>query len=329
MEHVRLGTTGLKVSRLCLGTMTFGSQCDEEVSRKVLDRADDAGITFLDTADVYPLGGDDTTVGRTEEILGGWLKGRRNRFVVATKCFGRTGPAAWDGGNSRRHIMEAVEQSLRRLRTDWIDLYQLHAYDPETPLDETLEALDDLVRSGKVRYVGCSNFLAYQVARALGRSEVRGLTRMVSVQPRYNLLFRPFERELFPLCQEEGLGVITYNPLAGGLLTGKYTPRQQPSEGRFALPEAGRMYRDRYWRDAEFRAVDSLHGIAREAGLTLGVAALAWVMANPAVTAPIVGVSSPEQLDTALTASGTRLDPEVKARLDKATRIFRWGDASR
>src|SRR6185437_3206564 len=173
MDHVRLGRTGLLVSRLCLGTMTFGLQCDEETSVAILDRAAEGGITFIDTADVYPLGGGLPTVGRTEEILGGWLRGKRDRFVVATKCFGRTGPAPWEQGNSRQHMLAAVEDSLRRLGTDHIDLYQLHGPDPGTPIDETLEALDDLVHVGKVRYVGCSNFLSYQVARALSRSEAR------------------------------------------------------------------------------------------------------------------------------------------------------------
>lgn len=329
MDHVRLGDSGLKVSRLCLGTMTFGMQCDKTESFKILNRAVENGISFVDTADVYPLGGDETTVGRTEEIIGQWMTGRRDQFVIATKCHGRTGPAPWEAGNSRRHLLDAVEGSLRRLGTDYIDLYQLHAYDPETPLDETLAALDHLVTSGKVRYLGCSNFLSYQVARALGRSEVRGLERMVCAQPRYNLLFRQPERELFPLCQEEGLGVITYNPLAGGLLTGRYDADRTPVEGRFALGDAGRMYRDRYWGEAQFRAVRSVEDIAREAGVPLATLAMAWVMANPVVTAPIVGVSSPQQLDSALAAAETTLEPEVKARLDKATRLFRWGDAPR
>ena len=173
MDHVHLGRTGLLVSKLCLGTMTFGLQCDETMSVAILDRAAEGGITFIDTADVYPLGGGLPTVGRTEEILGGWLRNKRSRFIVATKCFGRTGPAPWEQGNSRKHILEAADASLRRLGTDYIDVYQLHGPDPGTPIDETLAALDDLVRAGKVRYVGCSNFLAYQVARALGRSEAR------------------------------------------------------------------------------------------------------------------------------------------------------------
>ena len=177
MRHVRLGRTGLSVSRLCLGTMTFGVQCNETTSIAILDRAAAGGITFLDTADVYPLGGGLDTVGRTEEILGRWLQGRRSDFVVATKCVGAMSARPWDRGSSRKHILDAIEGSLRRLCTNYVDLYQLHHPDPETHIDETLRALDDVVRSGKARYVGCSNFHAYQVARALGRSEAQGVVR--------------------------------------------------------------------------------------------------------------------------------------------------------
>src|ERR1051326_4032132 len=222
MEHARLGRSGLQVSRLCLGTMTFGLQSDESTAFAILDRAAEGGIDFLDTSDAYPLGGDLPTRGVTEEILGRWLRGKRDRFIVATKCFAPTGPAPFDAGNSRKHVLDAVDASLRRLQTDYIDLYQLHGPDLQTPIDETLGALDDLVRAGKVRYIGCSNFLAYQVARAIGRSEALSLARFDSVQPRYNLLFRQIERELLPLCAEEGIGVIPYNPIAGGLLTGKH-----------------------------------------------------------------------------------------------------------
>ncbi|MFI5387625.1 MAG: aldo/keto reductase, partial [Fimbriimonadales bacterium] len=282
MEHTRLGRTGLKVSRLCLGTMTFGLQIDEQAAASVLDRATGSGVTFIDTADVYPLGGGIELVGRTEEILGRWLKGKRQDFVLATKCFGRTGPQPWDAGNSRRHIMDAVDASLRRLGTDYIDLYQLHQDDPEAPLDETLGALDALVRAGKVRYIGCSNFLSYRLARALGRSETLGLARFDSVQPRYNLLFREFERELFPLCLEEGVGVIPYNPLAGGLLSGKHGRDMPPTPGtRFTLPNAGPMYQERYWHQREFDVVDAFQKTAKEAGLKPATLALAWVLQQP------------------------------------------------
>ncbi|MBI5947181.1 MAG: aldo/keto reductase [Chloroflexi bacterium] len=330
MQHTRLGRTGLQVSRLCLGTMTFGLQCDERTSFSILDRAAEGGITFIDTADVYPLGGAGDTVGRTEEIVGRWLQGRRHEFIVATKCFGAMSRRRWDQGNSRKHILDAVEGSLRRLQTDYIDLYQLHGPDPNTPVDETLRALEDVVRSGKVRYVGCSNFLAYQVARALGRSEAMGVVRFDSVQPRYNLLFREIERELLPLCQEDGVGVIPYNPIAGGLLSGKHNREAGPEEGsRFTLGTAAQRYQDRYWHDRMFDTVEELRPIAREAGMTLPQMAVAWVMANPAVTAPIIGASRPEQLDDTIAAAATPLPAELKLRLDEMTVEYRRGDAAR
>jgi aryl-alcohol dehydrogenase-like predicted oxidoreductase len=328
MEHVRLGRTGLRVSRLCLGTMTFGLQCDEPSSRAILDAAAAGGITFLDTADAYPLGGTFETVGRTEEILGRWLGGRRQDFVVATKCSNPMSARPWDRGNSRKHVLDAVDASLRRLKTDYVDLYQLHMPDPETPIDESLRALDDVVRAGKARYVGCSNFQAWQVARALGRSEALGLCRFDSVQPRYSLLFREFERELFPLCAQEGIGVIPYNPIAGGVLSGKHRGGAPP-EGRFTLGTAGQMYQDRYWHEREFATVEALRPLAAEAGLELVTLAVAWVLAHPVVTSPIVGASRPEQLTAALAAERVRLAPELKARLDALTAEYRRGDAVR
>jgi 1-deoxyxylulose-5-phosphate synthase len=213
MQHTRLGRTGLHVSRLCLGTMTFGLQCDEPSARGILDTAAAGGITFLDTSDVYPQGGGLATVGRTEEILGRWLDGRRHEFVVATKCFGAMSSRPWDRGLSRKHILDAIDGSLRRLRTDYVDLYQAHHPDPDTPIDETLRAFDDLIAAGKARYIGCSNYAAWKIARALGRSEILSIARWDTVQPRYNLLFRQIERELLPLCAEEHLAVIPYNPL--------------------------------------------------------------------------------------------------------------------
>lgn len=331
MQYTHLGRTGLPVSRLCLGTMTFGFQCDEATSFAILDRAFEGGITFFDTADVYPLGAPPGTQGRTEEILGRWLArtGNRHRIILATKCFGRVGPSPWDQGNSRKHILDAVDGSLRRLGTDYIDLYQLHGPDPKTPIDETLRALDDLVRSGKVRYIGCSNFLAYQVARAIGRSEVLGTARFDSVQPRYNLLFREIERELLPLCGQEGIGVIPYNPLAGGLLTGKHSPTGPEEGSRFTLGTAARIYQDRYWHDRMFQTVETLRPLAAEAKLSLATLAIAWVMANPAITAPIIGASRPEQLADAFAAAETTLPPELKQRLDDLTAEYRRGDAVR
>jgi 1-deoxyxylulose-5-phosphate synthase len=330
MEHTRLGRTGLQVSRLCLGTMTFGLQRDEPTAVAILDRAAEGGIDFLDTSDAYPLGGDLTTRGVTEEILGRWLRGKRDRFIVATKCFAPTGPAPFDAGNSRKHILAAVEASLRRLQTDYIDLYQLHGYDPATPIDETLGALDDLVHQGKVRYVGCSNFLTYQLVRAIGRSETLHLARFDSVQPRYNLLFRQIEREMLPFCGEEGVGVIAYNPLAGGLLSGKHSRTAPPPVGtRFTLGNAAGAYQDRYWHDREFDTVDVLRQLAQKAGVSLVTLSVAWVLANKAITAPIIGASRPEQLDSSLASAEFTLDDELKHKLDECTHQYRMGDAPR
>ena len=232
MQLRRLGRTGLKVTEICLGTMTFGHQADEATAVAILDKAAGAGVNFIDTADAYPVPPDPSTAGRTEEIIGRWLQGRRHQFVLATKCRIRVGTGPNDEGLSRRHILRAVDDSLRRLGTDYIDLYQAHAPDPETPLEETLRAFDDLVRSGKVRYIGCSNYPAWQVALGLGISERHDWARFDCVQPRYNLLFRDIEAELLPLCRHEGLGVIAYNPLAGGFLSGKYRSLDAPPRGR-------------------------------------------------------------------------------------------------
>ena len=327
MQQRRLGRTGLKVSEVCLGTMTFGVQCDEPLSRAILDRAAEGGVTFLDTADCYPIPLEPQTVGRTEEILGHWLQGRRERFVLASKCFFPMGPGPNDRGNSRRHVLAAAEASLRRLQTDFIDLYQVHAFDHETPLDETLRALDDLVRAGKVRYAGCSNFRAWELARALAVSERRGVARFDSTQPRYNLLHREIETDLLPLCREEGVGVIVFNPLAGGMLSGKHRPGGEPAAGgRFSaqLGSTGAAYRRRYWQDEALHAVESLRVFFEGRGQSLATAAVAWVLDQPGISAAIVGASRPEQLDATLAASGFALDDEARARLDQV-----WYDLPR
>ena len=331
MQHVSFGQTGLQVSELCLGTMTFGLQCDEAQSHAILDAASAGGIDFLDAADVYPLGGGHNTAGRTEEIVGGWLRGKRHAFVLATKCVGAMGPKPWDGGMSRKHILQAIEASLRRLGTDYVDLYQLHSYDPKTPIDEALEALDTVVKHGKARYAGVSNWPAYKVARAVGRSEVRNIQRIQSVQPRYNLLFRSFERDLLPLCAEEGIAVIPYNPLAGGLLTGKHDRAAPPPEGsRFQLGTAGARYQERYWHQQEFETIEALRQVAAEAGMTMATMAMRWVISHPAITAPIVGASRPEQLaDSLLAAEQGPLPAELKAKLDELTVGWRSVDAER
>ena len=329
MDHVRLGRTGLQVSRLCLGTMTFGYQCDEATSVAILNAATESGITFLDTADVYPLGGGLDTVGRTEEIVGRWLAGRRDSVILATKCVGRMGPHPWQQGASRRHILDAIEGSLRRLGTDHIDLYQLHSFDPNVTHDETLGALDQLVRDGKVRYIGCSNYLASQLARSIGRSEALDLVRFDSVQPRYNLLYRNCERELFPLCLEDGVGVIPYNPLAGGFLTGKHRPGA-PTEGtRFTLGTAAQNYQNRYWNERDFAMVEMLRSLADDAGMSLAQLAVAWCLAQPAITSPIIGASRPEQLAEPVAALDCRLDNDLMARLDELTADYRHHPAQR
>ena len=331
MQHIKFGRTGLRVSRLCLGTMTFGLQCDEAVSHSILDKAAEGGIDFLDTADVYPLGGGRATVGRTEEIVGGWLKGKRQNYVVATKCFGQTGPKPWDQGMSRKHILEAIDASLKRLGTDYVDLYQLHGVDPATPVDEALEALDAVVKAGKARYIGVSNWPAFRIARALGRSEINHYARIDSVQPRYNLLFRTFERDLLPLCEEENIAVIPYNPLAGGMLTGKHDRKAAPPEGsRFSLGTAGPRYQERYWHEREFDSVDALRGLSNEAGMSMATMAMCWVLSNPAITAPIVGASRPDQLADSLEAAEKGpLPADLKAKLDEMTHDWRAVDAER
>ena len=331
MQYRKFGRTGLTVSRLCLGTMTFGLQTEEDVSRRILDTAADAGVNFIDTANVYPLGGGENIAGRTEEIVGRWLKGKRDRFILATKAVGKMGPSAWDQGASRKHLLDAIDASLRRLGTDYVDLYQLHSDDANTPLDETLEALDVIVQSGKARYIGVSNFLAYRLARALGRADVLRVARFVSVQPRYNLLFRQIERELLPLAAEEQLAVMPYNPLAGGLLTGKHRVDAAPTSGRFTetVGKAGAMYQERYWHQREFETIEKLKAIATPTGESLTRVSLAWVLANPLITSAIIGASRAEQLSDTLAASELVLDAQVKTQLDEVSHEYRWGDAAR
>lgn len=317
MKIKRLGRTGLKVTEICLGTMTFGNQCDEPTSRAIMDKAFEHGVTFFDTADVYPLGGTMESKGRTEEYVGRWLKGRREQIVLATKFYGEMGDGPNDRGGSRKHIFRALEDSLRRLQTDYIDLYQMHFVDYETPLDETLRALDDLVRSGKVRYIGCSNYPAWVLAKALWISDKQGLARFDCVQPRYNLLFRHIEAELLPLALDQGIGVISYNPLAGGLLTGRYQAGQAVEQGtRFGLQNAGPLYRARYWQEAQMQAVDQLKQACEARQVSITQAAVAWVLAQPGITSAIVGASKPEQLDQSLPAVDLTLDEELLATCD-------------
>jgi len=328
MEFTKFGQTGLTVSRMILGTGTFGKQTDEQEAHRMLDKAAEAGITFIDTADIYPPGAE---AGGAEIITGRWLGNKRVGLILATKGGGKMGPAAWDAGSSRKHLLDAIDASLRRLNTDYVDLYQLHMDDPVTPIDEMVGAMDTIVRSGRARYIGVSNFLAYRLAKALGRQDTLKLTRFVSVQPRYNLLFREVERELFPLVQEEGLAVIPFNPLAGGLLSGKYKYGDAPEKGRFSaeLGAFGKGYQARYWHEREFETVTRLQEIASQHGTPITTLSVAWVLAKPAVTSVILGASRVEQLTDTLAAAECKLDSTLKTRLDEASVEFRRGDAGK
>jgi 1-deoxyxylulose-5-phosphate synthase len=328
MQFKQFGKTGLTISRLTLGTGTFGKQTDEAEGHRILDKAAEAGVNVIDTADIYPPGAE---VGGSEIIVGRWLKAKRGHFILATKGGGKMGPAAWDAGNSRKHLLDAVDASLRRLNTDYVDLYQLHMDDPATPIDELAEAMDTIVRSGKARYIGVSNFLAYRLARVLGRQDALKLTRFVSTQPRYNLLFREVERELFPLAQEDGLAVIPFNPLAGGLLSGRYKHSDTPEKGRFSaeLGQFGKMYHTRYWHEREFETIGEVQKIAEQQGTPMATLSVAWVLANPAITSVILGASRLDQLTDTLAAADYNLDSGAKAQLDEISIEYRRGDAGK
>jgi aryl-alcohol dehydrogenase-like predicted oxidoreductase len=314
MEYRKLGRSGLEVSELALGTMQFGWTADEQTAFAIMDAYVEAGGNLLDTADIYSVWAEDNPGGVSEEMIGRWIKERGNRhnIVLATKVRGRM----WEGPNgeglSRAHIMRAVEGSLRRLQTDYIDLYQTHWYDAGTPIDETMRALDDLVRAGKVRYVGCSNHPAWRLAEALWASERHGLTSYISLQPHYNLVHRAeFEREMADLVEKHGIGVIPYSPLAGGFLTGKYRRGE-------ALPESARAERihQRHFGERNFALLDKMEEIGRDHGQGIPQVALAWLLSNPLVTAPIVGANREEHLRASLAAIGYRLSDEEKKALD-------------
>jgi len=321
MEYRRLGRTGLKVSALCLGTMTFRWTSTEEQSYRVLDRAWDAGINFIDTADVYSFWAPGNAGGVAERIIGKWLKTKpRHRIVIATKVRGRM----WDGPNgeglSRQHIMTAVEDSLRRLDVDYIDLYQTHWPDHDTPLDETLRALDDLVAAGKVRYIGASNHAAWLLTKALWISDKYGLARYDSIQPHYNLLNRhEVEPDLAALCLDQGIGMIPYSPMAGGFLTGKYTRDHVPADSRGAQNERIAAY----CTEQNFRIVDALREMGEQRGATVAQMTLAWQLTQPFVTAPIVGANTESQLNELLSAVDFRLTEDEMKRLDDLTGVDR------
>ncbi|MEP7198844.1 MAG: aldo/keto reductase [Chloroflexota bacterium] len=293
MEYTNLGRTGLKVSRLCLGCMTFGREIDEAASLPILHRALDAGVNFFDTANVYGNGASETIVGRA-------LKDVRQSIVLASKVYGQMGQGVNERGLSRYHIMQAVEDSLRRLQTDHLDLYQVHRWDADTPIDETLRALDDLVTHGKVRYLGCSNFTGWQLIKALWTSNAHGCARFDCVQPPYSLVRRDIEHELLSACQDQHVGVIPYSPLAGGFLSGKYERGGEIPKGtRF---DVAKMYQDTYMKEKSWRVVEALTAYADQRGVPKEQLAIAWVAAHPAVTAPIIGARTLDQLEQGLAA---------------------------
>ena len=319
MDSVRLGRTGLKVSQVCLGTMTFGLQTERAESFAILDAAAELGIDFIDVADVYPVGGTLETVGRTEDFVGDWLARKRDRFVLATKVYNRMGPGPNDAGNSRKHVIAACEASLRRLKTEYIDLYYIHRWDDQTPIDETLEAFDDLRRAGKIRYAGCSNIAAWQLMQALWTAAELGTVRFDAVQPRYNLIYRQIEAELLPAAAASGVGAVVFNPLAGGVLTGKYRAGEAPREGtRFTLGQAAKLYQARYWQDEQLTVVASLAADLASRGKSITHVALRWVLDQPGVTCAIVGASRADQLRDSLRGVDIALDAADRAACDAA-----------
>jgi len=316
MQYVRLGSTGLKVSRLCLGAMTYGDPgwrpwvLDEEASRPFIRRALDLGITFFDTADMY-------SVGRSEEVLGRALRdfAQRDKVIVATKVFSPMSDDPNDRGLSRQHIMASIDRSLTRLQTDYVDLYQTHRWDPETPIEETLEALNDLVRIGKVRYIGASSMASWQFAKALYLADRHGWTRFVSMQNHYNLVYREEEREMLPLCRQEGIGVIPWSPLARGFLAGNRLRGSQRTAT--AREQTDVIAQNLYYSDADFDVAERVNEVAAARGVSAAQIALAWVLRQPGVTAPIVGVSKPEQLEQAVGALNVTLTDEDARRLEE------------
>lgn len=324
MEYRKLGRTGLFVSELCLGTMQFGWSTDEPTSHTVMDTFLEAGGTFLDTADIYTnWAGDASYEGKTEEIMGRWFAARKNRekVILATKVRGRMAPGPNGEGLSRKRVIQCCEDSLRRLQTDYIDLYQCHWVDLNTPIEETLMALHTLVEQGKVRYIGASNYPAWRLMEALWTSDKRDLVRFDSYQPEYSLMERQlFEYEAMPLCKHYGLGVIPYSPLAGGFLTGKY---RAGGEKPVSVRADGAL--NRYGNERGWAVIEALEQIGHDNGKTVAQTALAWLLTNPVVTAPIIGANTPEQLADSLGAAGYRLKPEEKSRLDELTKWPRNG----
>lgn len=319
MEYRKLGRTGLKVSQLCLGTMQFGWSANEEQSYEILNAAYQAGVNFIDTADVYSRWAEGNPGGVAEQIIGRWLRKfdiPRQQIVLATKVRGQMGSGPNDQGLSRAHILDAVEASLRRLQVEYIDLYQVHWYDEDTPIEETLRVLDDLQRQGKVRYIGASNYSAWQLMQALWRSDQHSLARFDSLQPHYSLAYRAeFERELAEVCQEYGIGVIPYSPLASGFLTDKYQRAQQDD------PESYRSesVRRRYFNERGWQVHEAAEAVAGECGASVSQVALAWLLEQAVITSPIIGPRTLEQLTDNLGAVDIALSDDQKTRLMDAS----------
>lgn len=314
MEYRKLGRSGLKVSTISLGTNAFGARADEATSIGIVDAALEAGINLIDTADIY-------TAGESERMIGKALKGRRSQVVLATKGHGRMGLGPNEAGSSRQHLLDAVDASLRRLETDYIDLYQLHSWDGETPLEETLETLNDLVRWGKVRYIGCSNFAGWQIVKALGIAERRGWARLISNQPEYSPANRQIERELIPAGLSEGVGQIVYFPLAGGLFTGKYKRNEAPPAGSRAITQ-GERFVNRWLNERNFTLAEQMEAVAAEVGISVAHLAIAWCMAKPGVSSAIVGASRVEQVVDNVGAASVKLSPETIQKVDEISAAF-------
>ncbi len=310
MDYVRLGRSGIKVSRVCVGTNMFGAgYVDDDRAISVIDAAFDAGINFIDTADAYNSGHSEVVVGRA-------VSSHRHDFVVATKGFIATGPGPNDVGLSRKHLIDAVEASLSRLRTDYIDLYQVHYFDPDTPLEESLQTLDDLIRQGKIRYIGCSNFAAWQLMRALWVSDKQGFERFESVQPEYNLGKRDIEGELFAACSDQSVGIIPYQIFMGGVLTGRYSPEAPPPSDSHMASRHAQRAKDTYWTDRTFEMVSALEETAASLEISVPQLLIAWTLSRPQITSVIVGASRPEQAESNARAVSVQLPDEIVARLD-------------
>jgi len=312
MKYRNMGRTGLKVSEVCLGTMTFGHGTDESEAIAMVDLSFDGGINFFDTADGYSMG-------ESEVILGKALKGRRKEAVIATKFFNPMGPGPNDSGMSRVHIMQSIEDSLRRLQTDYVDLFYIHHVEEQTPLEEMLRALDDLVHQGKVRYTACSNYQAWRLATALGISKAEGLVQFSCYQPQYNLVVRDIEQELIPLCDYHGLGVVTWGPLAGGFLSGKYTPGERKVSG--TRSEAGWVFLEDFFAANADKSLTTLLDVAEKMEKNPAQVAIRWILDQPVITSVIVGARNLKQLEDNIKVSNWSIGAELKSLLDKVSHL--------